>query len=119
MEDGTSIGVSRASFVPVKLDDNTIIRIEATRIESDDGQGEGYIAAVEMPSFQQITETIKSMAKSLVAIWNEVQPSRASVEFGIEVGFEPGNLTALLVKGSGKANLIVTLEWSKESSEER
>jgi Trypsin-co-occurring domain 1 len=118
MEDGTIISTSGATFVPVKLDDNTIIRIEATEFEGN-VVGQGYIAAVEMPSFQQVTDTIKSMAKSLVAVWNEVQPSKASVEFGIEIGFEPGKLTALLVKGSGKANLIVTLEWSKESSEER
>lgn len=116
MEDRTNIGASRPTFVPVKLDDNTIIRIEATHFEGE-VVGEGYIASVELPSFQQVTDTIKSMAKSLVAMWNEVQPSKASVEFGIEVGFEPGNLTAMLVKGSGKAHLTVTLEWAKEPSQ--
>jgi hypothetical protein len=116
MEDRTNISAPRSTLVPVKLDDNTIIRIEAIPLESA-VSGEGYNVAGEIPSFQQITETIKSMAKSLVEIWNEVQPSKACVQFGIEVGFEQGNLTALLVKGSGKANLTVTLEWAKESSQ--
>ena len=115
MDDSTNIGASRPTFLPVKLDDDTIIRIEATQLEGE-VVGEGYIASVELPSFQQVTDTIKSMAKSLEAMWNEVQPSKASVEFGIEVGFEPGNLTALLVKGSGKGHLTVTVEWAKEPS---
>jgi hypothetical protein len=116
MEDRTNIGVSKPTFLPVKLDDDTIIRIEATQLEGE-VVGEGYIASVELPSFQQVTDTIKSMARSFVAMWNEIQPSKASVEFGIEVGFEPGNLTALLVKGSGKGHLTVTVEWAKESSQ--
>ncbi len=116
MEDKTLIGTSKPTFVPVKLDDDTIIRIEATQIEGE-VVGEGYIASVELPSFQQVTDTIKSMAKSFVAMWNEVQPNKASVEFGVEVGFEPGNLTALLVKGSGKGHLTVTVEWAKQSSQ--
>jgi hypothetical protein len=70
-----------------------------------------------LPSFHQVTDTIKNMAKSFVAMWNEVQPGKASIEFGIEVGFEPGNLAALLVKGSGKGHLTVTVEWTKEASQ--
>jgi hypothetical protein len=116
MEDRTSISASQPTFIPVKLDDDTIIRIEATHLEGEI-VGEGYIASVELPSFRQVTDTIKSMAKSIKTMWNEVQPSKASVEFGIEVGFEPGNLTALLVKGSGKGHLTVTVEWAKESSQ--
>ena len=72
---------------------------------------------MELPSFQQVpTIRFKSMAKQFVEMWNEVQPNKACIEFGIEVGFEPGNLTALLIKGSGKGHLAVTLEWEKEST---
>ena len=41
----------------------------------------------------------------------KVKPAKASVELGLEVGLEAGQLTALLVKGSGKANLKITLTW--------
>jgi Trypsin-co-occurring domain 1 len=115
MEDQTKIGASISTFLPAKLDDDTIIRIEATQLDTE-VVGEGYIASVELPSFHQVTDAIKSIAKSFEVIWKEVQISKANVEFGIEVGFEPGNLTALLIKGSGKGHLTVTLEWSKESS---
>lgn len=114
MEDRTDILGSKSDFVPVRLDDQTIIRIEATRLKGGEGE-EDYIG-VQLPSFEDITNTIKSISKSIVAVWNEVQPSKATAEFGIEVGFEPGNVTALLVKGSGKANLKITLEWEQNSS---
>ncbi len=115
MENSINIDESRPIFLPVKLDDGTIIRIETTP-SGDTLLNDEYIASVELPSFRQFTETVKSMAKSFVGIWNEVQPSKASVEFNIEVGFEPGNVTAWLVKGSGKGHLTITLEWEKESS---
>ncbi len=40
-----------------------------------------------------------------------VGPSKGSVEFGVEVGVEAGQLTALIVKGSGTANLKIALHW--------
>ena len=32
---------------------------------------------------------------------------------GVQVGIESGKLTALLVKGTGNANLKITLEWGE------
>ena len=43
----------------------------------------------------------------------KVKPRAASVEFGLEIGIESGQLTALLVKGTGTANLKITLEWGE------
>lgn len=115
MENSTIIGESQSRFLPVRLDDGTIIRIETTAT-GDTGQGDEYIASVGLPTFDQFTNTVKSMAKSISTIWSEVQPSKASVEFNIEVGFETGNVTAWLVKGSGKGHLTISMEWEKESS---
>ena len=46
--------------------------------------------------------------------FQKVKPRKASVELGLEVGLESGHLTALLVKGTGTANLKLTLEWGGE-----
>ena len=54
----------------------------------------------------------------VVTAVQKVAPTKASVEFGIEVAVEPGKVTALWVKGSGKANLKITLEWA-DSAEKR
>lgn len=112
MEDKTPIAKTTVVMVPVKLDEHTIIYVEAVAKESD-VLSEQYID-FEIPSFEDVTGAIKSFAKSLAGIWHEIKPSKATVEFGVEVGFEPGKLTAFFVKGSGKGNLKITLEWAKE-----
>lgn len=48
----------------------------------------------------------------------KVKPKKASVKFGMEMALESGQLTALVVKGSGKANLEITLEWEHQDNGE-
>ncbi|GHO50083.1 CU044_2847 family protein [Ktedonospora formicarum] len=102
-------------LVPVRLDDETIIYIEATPL-TDGILDDRYIGQNECLSFERVTNTVKSLSQTLVKVWREVQPSKACAEFGLEVGYESGNLSALLVKGSGKANLKITLEWERRES---
>jgi hypothetical protein len=45
----------------------------------------------------------------------KVKPKKATVKFGMEMAIEAGQLTAVIVKGSGKANLEITLEWEAQS----
>ncbi len=111
----------RKTFVPVRLDAHTIIRIEATSLadpQSEDEleQEDEYVSTKSLPSFEEITDHIKGVSKAIMEVWEEVKPSKAIVEFGMEVGFEPGKVIALLVQGSGKANFHVTLEWENHTS---
>ena len=43
-------------------------------------------------------------------------PTRASVEFGVEVAVDAGKLTALLVNGNTTGSLKVTLEWESRTA---
>lgn len=98
MEDNTEI-------VKAELTDGTTIHIQATVLG-----GQERVAFDILP-FKEVTDAIEGIAKAVVATLDKVSPRRASVEFGIEVGIESGKLTALIVKGSGTANLKITLEW--------
>jgi hypothetical protein len=64
-------------------------------------------------SFDGVVEAIKKISTQLSAALNEVKPDKAALEFGVDVGIESGQLTALIVKGSGSASLKITLEWGK------
>jgi Trypsin-co-occurring domain 1 len=97
---------NQSVFIPVQLEDGTVITVEATPI------GEQQVAIPTIP-FKDIKASIISVSKEISDALSQVQPSKASVKFGFEVAFKEGELTALLVKGSGKANLEITLEWSK------
>ncbi|GHO77431.1 hypothetical protein KSD_52020 [Ktedonobacter sp. SOSP1-85] len=118
MEDVTSMqGGERSKLIPVRLDDETIIYIEAMPLNGGILGEERYISDPGLPSFEQVVKTVKGISQALVNVWSEVKPSKASAEFGLEVGYEPGAISALLVKGSGKANLKITLEWERQEPE--
>jgi len=73
--------------------------------------GEQKVALPKEFSFANISATVESIATELQHTFETVKPKKSSVKFGLELGVESGQLTAFLVKGSGKANLEITLEW--------
>jgi hypothetical protein len=73
--------------------------------------------AFDIRSFEGVLDAIEGVSQSVLAAVGKVKPSKASVEFGVEVAMESGQLTALIVKGEGKANLKITLEWEADEGE--
>jgi Trypsin-co-occurring domain 1 len=98
---------ARTEVVGSKLANGTTIHIQATALG-----GEERVAFDLLP-FEDVTDAIEGIAKSMVTALEKAKPRRASIEFGLEIGIESGKLTALIVKGSGTANLKITLEWSE------
>ena len=101
---------SKTKIIPLKLSDGTVIKVEATQI------GEQPVSA-ETRIFKKATTVIKSIADDIAGTLKEVnenvKPDKFSVTLGLEVGVESGELTALIVKGTGTANLEITMEWDK------
>lgn len=117
MDEGTR-AAQKQTFVPVRVDANTVIRIEATPLsDSALNQDDEYVKTVSLPSFEEVTNHLKGVAKAIIGVWEEVKPGKATVEFGMEIGIEAGTVTALLVQGSGHANFKVTLEWDRSPTE--
>ena len=93
-------------IIPVTLEDGTEIRVEATIIgEQRVGVGGNY-------SFEKVGSTVVTIANQLVKSLQSVKPDKTTLKFGLEIAAETGTLHTLLVKGSGKSNLEVTLEWN-------
>ena len=98
---------TQTTIIPLKVNQNLTILAEANALG-----GEADVSS-KLMDFQTITNTVEGIAEKLAHTLEKVQPNKASIEFSLELGVESGQLTALLVKGSGKGNLKVTLEWSK------
>ena len=58
-------------------------------------------------------EAIRALSRRLGDLLKEVQPTKASVTYGLELEVRDGALLATLVRGGGKASLEVTLEWEQ------
>jgi ribosomal protein S5 len=100
---------SRTEIVEAKLEGGQIIRIQATSLGGQERVG------MTLPSFKEVTDALEGIAQSVMTSLIKVKPRKATVEFGLEIGLESGNLTAIIVKGSGTANLKITLEWGEAS----
>ena len=111
---------TNTQIVKTRLPNGTIIRVQATPLEGEVGPS-GARAKVANPlnpaTFDNVTSAIEGIAESVVSTLQKVKPRSASVEFGLEIGLESGGLTALLVKGTGTANLKITLEWGEAGSD--
>ncbi|SFS82843.1 CU044_2847 family protein [Mucilaginibacter polytrichastri] len=99
-----------SNIIKVRLDDNTECLFEVTATSGR----ESVSALDEIFDFQQVKQQIQLLSSSLLEMLKSVSPTKASLEFGIELSVESGKLTSLIVKGSGKGNIKITLEWEKE-----
>lgn len=99
----------RVMVLPVKITDDRVIWVQATLISS----GEQDVAS-NLLSFEGITEAVEAISGKITAVIEKVRPQKASVEFGIGLAAKAGHLTALLVNGSGNANLNIKLEWGAQ-----
>ncbi|WOD39690.1 CU044_2847 family protein [Nodosilinea sp. E11] len=95
--------------IPVELPDGTAIQVEVTQTGRED-------VAFGIYPFQAIAQPIKSIveavATSLRTVSSTSVPDKATVKFGLDLAIESGQLTAVIVKGSEKSNLEITLEWN-------
>jgi hypothetical protein len=101
----------RSEIISAELEEGISISIQSTPLG-----GQELVGALPGPHvFKEVTDTIESLARAMVGTLKKVKPHTATVEFGLQIGVESGKLTALLVKGTGNANLKITLEWSEIS----
>ena len=95
----------RTRIIPVQVNDDITVMVEAK-----DLGGEQDVSTL---SFQQVTDTIEAVTQAIATSIDKVKPDKATVEIGFDITVKSGKLTTLIVEGSGKANLKLTLEWGK------
>jgi hypothetical protein len=98
--------------VPATIGNHTIL-IEMTSDDEEEVAGRSL-------HFADFTETLSTVANGITnalgAGLHKVKPDKVTLELGCEIGVAAGQLTAVLVKGTAKANIKVTLEWSPEKA---
>jgi hypothetical protein len=101
---------TRPVHVPVEIDGRTLF-VEVVPV----GDQEDQEVAAKLLGFADFTDSLGALTGSVtdavLSGMRKIKPAKVAVEFGCEVGVESGQLTAILVKGTAKANLKVTLEW--------
>ena len=92
--------------VPVDLGNGLTLSVEAI-----DLGGNEKVADVSNAQLDRVAAQVEAVGRKIGAAIAGVGAKTGKVEFGVEFGVESGELTALIVKGTGKASLKITLEW--------
>jgi len=103
-------------IVPVTLPDGRSLHIEASDLSESSPELEKAVSGYSSLLFDGALTSIESLAKEMAGLLQRVGPTKASIEFSVELGVEAGQLTALLVKGSGKAKPEVRSQLGKHKS---
>ena len=101
---------SRSDTVPVQLPNGAIVQVEVTKTGRE-------AVSFDPKQFQPIADAIEGVVQMIAAPVQKAKPKKATVKFGMELAIESGQLAAVIVKGSGKANLEITLEWEAQPKE--
>ncbi|MDX2228820.1 MAG: CU044_2847 family protein [Leptolyngbyaceae cyanobacterium bins.349] len=101
---------SCSETVPVQLPNGAIVKVEVSQTGRED-------VGFDVKQFEPVSEAIEGVVQMIAAPIQKVKPKKATVKFGMELAIESGQLTAIIVKGSGKANLEITLEWEAQPKE--
>jgi hypothetical protein len=101
---------SRSDTVPVQLPNGAVVKVEVSSTGRED-------VGFDVKQFQPVADAIEGMVQMIAAPIQKVKPKKATVKFGMELALESGQLTAVIVKGSGKGNLEITLEWEAPTKE--
>jgi hypothetical protein len=101
---------SSTEIIPVVLENGTKLRVEVRSLG-----GREPVGVIAEQRFKDVIDSIEAIAAAFGESLKKINPKKASVEFGIEIGLESGHLTALICKGTATANLKITLEWTDES----
>ncbi|NJR62680.1 MAG: hypothetical protein HC769_30115 [Cyanobacteria bacterium CRU_2_1] len=101
---------SRSDTIPLQLPNGSVVKVEVSSTGRED-------VGFDVKQFQPVADAIEGVVQMIAAPIQKVKPKKATVKFGMELAIESGQLTAVIVKGSGKGNLEITLEWEAPTKE--
>lgn len=96
-------------LVTVRINPGEIIHME---VSDFDGERNASFSQLDFDSFKASAIRI---AKEMKTVLDELAPDEGSIEFGLAASIESGTLTGFLAKGTGEANVKITLRWGPRS----
>ena len=97
-------------LVEITLPNGQMMLASVTRRDPGGPQDVGF---GHPKTFDAVTETLQGIGTAIIGALDNVKPSRASVEFGLELAVKGGKLVSVFVDADTKASLKVVLEWER------
>lgn len=106
--------------VPIQMPDGSTLCVVAGRIEPTlpGGRDEEREIAGRVPSIEEVASAVSGFTQRIGQALKRASPTRFTVEFECEIGFEAGALVAVIGKGSARSAFRVTMEWDQSAQPE-
>ncbi len=96
----------RTTRIPVQLPNGMNAAIEVAQVSAQED-----VSFIPQKPLLEIGQMLEGVVQAVYEPIQKVAAKKVMIKFGIELAVESGQLTAVIVKGSGKANLEISLEW--------
>lgn len=105
--------MGETKIIKVKVGEGKEIAIEAALLEVTTSElTEARMGAINLPDMSSVCESIEAFASSINSTIAKVKPTKATVEFGFNIGVDNSNkVSAFLVSGKAEASINISLEW--------
>lgn len=94
------------AVIPVSFPNDSTVMVEARLSGMEE-------VAYEVRSFDNVLETLETVATTLSNSLQKAQPDRATIRFGLRFEAQSGVLTGVITQGPEATNFDITLEWNK------
>jgi len=100
----------RTKPITVKLDDKTTIQFETTLQRGEKDISDEKI----IMEYEKFSMSVEKIASKTLEPLKKLNAKKVTLKMGLSLGLESGAITAMLVKGTGNANMEVTIEWEND-----
>jgi hypothetical protein len=69
--------------------------------------------------FDSVVDSVAAVSQAMTDALRRARPNEAEITFGLDVALEAGQLTSLIVKGSGTATFAIRLLWTASTDQQR
>ena len=63
---------------------------------------------------EKFSMSVEKIAAQTLEPLKKLKAKKVTLKMGLALGLESGGLTAMIVKGTGKANMEITIEWEND-----
>ncbi|MEV6104312.1 CU044_2847 family protein [Streptomyces sp. NPDC051940] len=99
--------------VEVELPDGKRMMARVRQLDAAAPGGPQDVGLDRLLSFAPVSDALQGVGSVIAGSMEKIKPSRATVEFGLELGVKGGSLVSVFVDSGSKASLRITLEWER------
>ena len=101
---------ARTKPITIMLDNSTSIQFGTTIPRGEQDISDTKIVM----EYEKFSASIEKIASQTIEPLKKLKAKKITLKMGLALGLESGGLTAMIVKGTGNANMEVTIEWEND-----